>query len=307
MKINGSVIMVSEQRIVFDTTGLDATIQYLGDKTSDNFERLVTCAGNVFASDHYRWSNMNTRITTEAFWRTTLEGIGDVKEVIQRASKVRDYLLSRCQSIWLPRVLDYLPESHMFSTRVYLNLGYDNIAYGEDVALNLNHSSFNMDPREAIYYLMHELAHVGYFRYHMIRNLAAAKTWRELADNVMYLTHLEGMGVLTPLRLRIEEGGLTDADYFVLGDPTEKRKRVHAYFKKLDGLEDDPERIVEKGDLDMYDQFSRRPLRLWYIAGCHMAQMIESELGSEVLRELVREGSGSFFETYRRVPNQLID
>jgi len=300
-------ILVIEQRITFDTSGLDATIQYLGDKTSANLDRLVTNPGNVFAYNHYRWSNMDTRTNAEDFWRTEIGKISDVKAVIQDASNVRDYLLSQNQSIWLPEVLDYLPKGHKFSTRVYMNLGYDNIAHGRDVALNLNHSRFQMDHREAVYYLMHELSHAGYLKYHSLMSLAAPKTWRELACNVIFLTHLEGMGVLTPLRLRIKEGGLADPDYVALRDPTERGKRVRAYFEKLEGLEDEPDRIVEKSDLDAYDQFSEKPLRLWYVAGCHMAQMIEYELGLEVLRELVRKGSEAFFETYRHMTSQPTD
>jgi hypothetical protein len=293
--------LVIAQKITFDTSGLDATIQYLGDMSSVNFEILVNSPGNVFAHNHYRWSNMDTRTTTEEFWRTEMGKISNVKAVIKNALAVRDYLLSQNQSIWLPEVLDYLPRDHKFSTRVYMNLGYDNIAHSGDVALNLNHSPFHMDHREAVYYLMHELAHAGYLKYHRMMNLAAPKTWRELIDNVIFLTHLEGMGVLTPLRLRIKEGRLTDPDYVALRDPAETGKRVHAYFKILEGLEDEPDRIVEKNDLDVYDHLSGKPLRLWYIAGCHMAQVIESKLGVEALRELVREGNGAFFKTYRKV------
>jgi len=190
----------------------------------------------------------------------------------------------------VPRRPRMPPRDHTFDAAVYLNLGYDNVAYGGDVALNLNHPPFHVDHREAVYYLMHELAHAEYLRYNKMPDLSAPKTWRELADNVMYLTHLEGMGVLTPLKLRTEEGGLMDPDYVALGDPAERR-RVPAYFEKLAMLEGEPDRVVEKGDLDVYDQFSGRPLRLWYVAGCYMAQVIEARRGVDALRELVGRGS----------------
>lgn len=152
---------------------------------------------------------------------------------------------------------------------------------------------------------MHELAHAGYLGYHEMPGLASPRTWGELAGNVMFLTHLEGMGVLTPLRLRVEEGGLSDPDYVALGDSAETGRRVRTFFEELGRLEGEPNRVVEEGDLDVYDRFSGRPLRPWYVAGCHMAQAIEAERGAETLRELVREGSGAFFEAYRGSPDPV--
>ena len=172
---------------------------------------------------------MDTRTTPE-FWAGALAMIPDGEAAIRNASAVRDYLQRQGKSRWLPGVLECLPRDHTFDAAVYLNLGYDNVAYGGDVALNLNHPPFHVDHREAVYYLMHELAHAGYLRYNKMPDLSAPKTWRELADNVMYLTHLEGMGVLTPLKLRTEEGGLMDPDYVALGDPAERR-RVLAYLE----------------------------------------------------------------------------
>jgi hypothetical protein len=77
---------------------------------------------------------------------------------------------------------------------------------------------------------------------------------------------------------------------------------VRAYFEKLSSLLDEPDSPVDEG-LAVYGGFSDRPLRLWYVAGCHMAQAIESEHGRDVLRELVRKGSGAFFKAYRETGN----
>ncbi|MCX6649063.1 MAG: hypothetical protein NTV61_06705 [Candidatus Bathyarchaeota archaeon] len=293
--------MGAEQRILFDSSGLDATIDYLKNRTTDNFRALVASRGNDFAFRHYQWSNMDTRTTPEEFWAGVLARIPDGGAAISSAFAVRDHILSQSQSRWLPGVLEYLPRGHTFDATVYLNLGYDNVAYGGDVALNLNHAPFHIDHREAVYYLMHELAHAGYLGYNGTPDLTAPRTWGELAGNVMFLTHLEGMGVLTPLKLRMAEDGLGDPDYVALGDPVERRRRVRAYFEKLASLEKEPDREVEEGDLEVYDQFSGRPRRLWYVAGCHMAQVIEAERGAEVLRELVGKGSGAFFEVYRGI------
>jgi hypothetical protein len=65
--------------------------------------------------------------------------------------------------------------------------------------------------------------------------------------------------------------------------------------------------VVEEDDLAIYDQFSGRPFRLWYVAGCHMAQVIEAMQGVDALRELVRRGSPAFFETYSGIPDPVRD
>ena len=297
--------MSGGQRIAFDSSGLDSTLRYLGDRTARNFSELIDALGNKFAYRHYRWSNMDDRTTAEEFWRRALERIPDKVAASRGASSVRDYILTQNRERWLPGVLEYLPRGHVFDSTVYLNLGYDNVAYGGDVALNLAHPPFQSDHREAVYYLMHELAHAGYLGYHEMPGLASPRTWGELADNVMFLTHLEGMGVLTPLRLRVEEGGLSDPDYVALGDSAETGRRVRAYFKELRRLEDKPDKAVEEGDLEVYDRFSGSPQRLWYVAGCHMAQAIEAKQGAVALRELVGRGSKAFFEVYRGIHDSV--
>jgi hypothetical protein len=295
----------AEQRIIFDSSGLDATINYLKDRTIDNFRVLVASRGNELAFRHYQWSNMDARTSPEEFWAGVLAKIPNWETAISHASAVMNHLQKQGQLRWLPGILEYLPRGHTLNSTVYLNLGYDNIAYGEDVALNLNHSPFHADHHEAVYYLMHEIAHAGYLNYNKMPNLTAPRMWGELAANVMFLTHLEGMGVLTPLRLRTVEDRLGDPDYIALGDPAERKRRVHAYFEELERLERDPDRAVEEGDLETYDRFSEKPLRLWYVAGCHMAQVIEASRGVDALRELVRFGSRDFFEAYRGIPDPV--
>lgn len=242
---------------------------------------------------------MDEGTTAEEFWAGILAKIADGEAAARNAEEVRDYLIAQSRSRWLPGVLEYLPERHRFDSTVYLNLGYDNICYGCDVGVNLNHASFHADRREAVYYLMHELAHAGYVAYHEMPNLAAPRTYRELAGNVMFLTQLEGMGVLTPFRLRTAEDGLGDPDYVALLDPKERDRRVCVYFEKLARLKSSPDTVITPEDLEIYNEFSGKPLRLWYVAGCHMAQTIEKTRGVESLRELVRKGYAAFFEAYR--------
>ncbi len=284
------------QNIRFDISGLDAASNYIKEKSKSNLHILASSPGGDFAYRHYRWSNMDTKTTTEKFWAARLSKYNS--ETVEYAHAVSDYLLTQEKSHWLSGVLDYLPEGHSFDSTVYLNIGYDNIAMGGDAALNLAYPPFHVNHREAIYYLMHELAHAGYLTYHETPNLVAPKTFSDLAANVRFLTQLEGMGVITPLRLRTEEGRLNDPDYLTIRDPIELRRRMHTYLEKYRLLEYEQGRAVKPEDLRVYDNFSRKPLRLWYVAGCHMAQVIEEVQGRDTLRELVRVGCDAFFNAY---------
>jgi hypothetical protein len=220
-----------------------------------------------------------------------------VEEIIQ--------FLKDQESRWFDSVLMYLPRGHIFNTTVYLIGGYDNIVYGEDVALNLNFEKFHTDHREAVYYLTHELAHAGYFRYRRMPDLASLRTMSDLLNAVKLLTHLEGMGVISPLKQRMKEHGLFDDDYKVLLNKNERRARAQEYFTSLSKLEKEPNRKLRKVDFRILENFSARPKRLWYIAGGHMALKIEERYGTATLQNIVKKGHAMFFRTYGQIRDPL--
>jgi hypothetical protein len=135
-------------------------------------------------------------------------------------------------------------------------------------------------------------------RYHVLPQLENFNTNRELLNVVKFLTHLEGMGVLSALRLRISEGSLLDNDYKVLLNDMERKRRINQYFELFDKLKSNPDQKVEEPPTRIFGKMSGRETRLWYITGCHIAQEIEKRHGREILSELVRLGSEAFFDTY---------
>ncbi len=227
------------------------------------------------------------------------------EEFEQNITAVKKYLEAWNRSGWLNETLRCLPRNHVFKTTVYLIIDYDNVVFGENVALNLNNRQFHADHREAVYYLIHELAHAGYLRYHRMSELASAKTLGDLCAIVKFLMHLEGMGVISSLRLRTREGGLLDNDYKVLRNDAEKAKRVREYFTLLSRLENNLEQEVERSDFEIFEKMSGRATRMWYVTGCHMAQMIESAFGIDTLRQLVGKGCSDFFKTYMDIEDPL--
>jgi hypothetical protein len=292
------------QEILFDRSAIDACIGFLRNRTDENLERLVSMAGSKLAYKHHLWSSMSSRLTIEEFWKKELERIVWSRQLEASIEAIIGCLMGR-QERWLGDVLGYLPQGHIFSTTVYLIGGYDNIVYGEDVALNLNFNQFHADNREVVYYLIHELAHAGYFRYRQMPELANLRTLRDLLDVVKLLTHLEGMGVISPFKLRVKEGGLLDNDYKVLLNEDERNARVHDYFTLLSRLENEPNRELRKEDYQILENMSARPKRLWYITGCHMAMKIEEQCGIETLQNLVKKGHEEFFRTYRQIQNPI--
>ncbi|MGB8779826.1 MAG: DUF5700 domain-containing putative Zn-dependent protease [Candidatus Bathyarchaeia archaeon] len=286
-----------KQVVTFDDSGLEASFNYLRKPTGENLRMLASKPRNRLAYAHHSWSSFDTEVTIEEFWSAQLSKVSWNAELESDINAVKEHLLNQEETKWLSEVLRYLPRSHFFNTTVYLNMGYDNIVFGENVALNLNFRQFSLDKREAIYYLIHELAHAGYLRYHRLPELWKVRTNAELLSVVKFLTHLEGMGVVSALRLRIREGGLLDNDYRVLLNNAERAKRVSHYFRLLDELESDLNGVNDSR-FQIFEEMSGKETRLWYVTGCHMAQEIESRLGRETLRKLVRQGSEEFFDTY---------
>jgi len=294
----------SQQGISFDRSTIDAFSSYLKNGTSENFEHLVSTPGSKLAYKHHLWSSPWPRLTIREFWKKQLEGIR-WSERLEASTEEIIYSLKAREKHWLNPVLKYLPKGHVFHTTVYLIGGYDSIVYGEDVALNLNFKQYHLDHREATYYLIHELAHAGYFRYRPMPNLANLKTSRGLLEAVKLLTHLEGMGVVSSYELRIREGGLLDHDYKVLLNQRVRKARVADYFSRLARLEREPNRRLQKEGYRIFEDFSSRPKRLWYITGAHMALKIAEIYGTSRLREIVGKGHEAFFRTYAQIENPL--
>ena len=294
----------SRQGISFDRSAIDACMDYLRNRTDSNFKRLISTQGSKLAYKHHLWGSIWSKLTIEEFWKKELDGIDWNAQLETSVEEIIQFLKDH-ERQWLDSVLMYLPQGHIFNTTVYLILGYDSIVYGENAALNLNFKQFHNDHREAVYYLIHELAHSGYFRYRRMPDLAGLRTVSNLLDAVKLLTHLEGMGVISPFKLRMEEQGLLDDDYKVLLNRKERRQRVQEYFTSLSRLKKEPNRKLDKEDSQILETFSARPKRLWYIAGGHMALKIEERYGTERLQNTVKKGHAMFFKTYEQIRNNL--
>lgn len=132
------------------------------------------------------------------------------------------------------------------------------------------------------------------------------RTVADLLGAIRFLTQLEGMGVISALRKRTNEKGLLDRDYQVLMNASDRRKRVAEYFRILKNLEASRNAQLKSKHFGILDRMSGRETRLWYIAGCYMAQQIESKYGIETLKQLVVIGANEFFTLYEEVDKRAV-
>ncbi|HXX87050.1 MAG TPA: DUF5700 domain-containing putative Zn-dependent protease, partial [Candidatus Acidoferrum sp.] len=94
-------------------------------------------------------------------------------------------------------------------------------------------------------------------------------------------------------------------DYKVLLNENERNARIHDYFTVLSKLESAADRKLRHGDYQILGSMSAGPKRLWYIAGCYMAQRIEEQRGTLTLQNIVKQGPEEFFRAYREIENPL--
>ena len=291
------------QRVLLNRKTIDAFTEFKRSRSEADFRRLVSTPGAKMAHAHYVWASPSSAKSIEEFWSGELERVEWASQTGDSIDRVIRYLGTHRRQ-WLKATLRYLPHGHLFNTTIYLIGGYDSIVYKEDVALNLSFRKYLDDPREAVYYLVHELSHAGYFRYRPMPDLGHLKTTRDLLKTVKLLTHLEGMGVAGPFPERLKGGGLADDDYRVLLNDSKRRAGVRQYFELLSRLENEPNRPLRQEDPHL-DDFSSKPRRLWYVAGGHMALTIEECCGIRVLQDIVKSGPKKFFETYERLEDPL--
>jgi len=293
----------NQQTILLNRRTIDACARFKESHSDVDFKRLVSTPGAKITYAHHVWASPSSVVSIEGFWSDELRRIEWDSRTVDSIERVVTYLKSH-RGQWMEATLRYLPRGHLFDTTIYLICGYDSIVQGEDVALNLAFRKYLEDPREAVYYLIHELSHAGYFRYRQMPDLGRIKTTHGLLNTVKLLTHLEGMGVASPFSERVKEGGLADDDYKVLLNDVKRKARVREYFELISRLENEPNRLVRLGDPQL-DDFSAKPGRLWYVAGGHMALTIEEACGIRALQDLVKSGPKKFFVAYGRLEDPL--
>jgi hypothetical protein len=99
------------------------------------------------------------------------------------------------------------------------------------------------------------------------------------------------------LNQRKSAKALNNRDYRLFLDNQARKKRVSEYFDILTEMEIRDDSPLHEDDWKVLDRMSGRD-RLWYVTGAHMAEVIDTKLGSETLIETIRLGPDDFFKSY---------
>jgi hypothetical protein len=210
-----------------------------------------------------------------------------MSEAIERnISFVRDSVADSVE----PVVLQYLPAGTQFAGSLYVTVGYDiGVAFGNNCNLNVAHPIFLADPRELLYYAVHELHHVGYIQCQggKMPSLALA-TRADLAHLIAHLTHLEGTGTYAPYELRRQGNALgADRDYVILENRSLLRQSIAEYRQIAARFAVDPDQPLLAEDWQAIETMSSAK-RLWYVTGAHLAKLIDEQLGRHRFTELLQ-------------------
>ncbi len=242
----------------------------------------------------------NTRKPIKQFWKEILRGLAKRDDLIEHVKESMTYLHNESTRFneLLTELWNYFPEGTDQRANLYGILGYDiGIVSEGNALLNLGHTDFQKDPREILFMAMHELHHVVYTSYNTIFALDEIHSTSQLFDIIKYCTHMEGLAVYSMLEQRVAASALSNRDYQLFLDENARKKRVSKYFDILTDLEVRGSNQVRKKDFKILDQMADKD-RLWYVAGAHMAEIIDKNLGREILNETIRLGPDDFFKMY---------
>lgn len=287
--------------VTIDLSFLNLVCEYLVKPTSELIEEISQHEAAKKTHIHAERFG-NTEEPLFVFWKNILERDSTQPLLImKRIRRSLDYINSNRLTMTesLIEVSEYLPDDLNLSCKLYGMIGYDiGIVSEGDAFLNLAHPHFDNEPRELIYLAMHEVHHVGHISYNPSRSLSDIKTTIDLLWFVHYATHLEGMGVHTPLQRRIRDGCMFHEDYQVLQNPKETKTRIKQYFDLLEKMESEESRPLAESDFDVLEIMSGMNQRLWYITGAYMAKAIDTKLSRQALTDTIRKGHDYFFRLY---------
>ncbi|MBU1240324.1 hypothetical protein KJ865_11510, partial [Myxococcota bacterium] len=284
--------------ISFDFGAVTPSLDFLRGQPS-GLERLLKTRGAAYIL--HRQKQMTGKAPNgPQFFSKRLSALKANGEIIQKIERNRNFARKCVESsrLLVGEALRYLPADFRFAGTLYFTVGYDiGTAWYPNGSINLAHKGFLQNPREISYYIIHELHHIGFMKYNPMPDLKTLKRASDLANLVRFAAHMEGMGVYAPWELRRQRGHLNDPDYRTLADTTARKKAVDRFFVIFDDLVKRGAQPVTPRELAYLEELSGKG-RLWYIAGAHMAQAIEKDLGVPALRNLVKSGPKAFFRAY---------
>ncbi|MCD4732641.1 hypothetical protein K8R78_00200 [bacterium] len=243
-------------------------------------QEIMTQPGFTLLSQHRQMTTGDV-VDSELLLKELLENTTDPAGV----RRVLDYWKTRIPELEdaATEVVNYLPQNTLPSASLHFVTGYDiGVATPRGAAINIGHQHFLSDPEEILYYAIHELHHVGFFKHQAFPGLSGLNRPQKLCEVVRYFTQMEGMAVYAAYEMRKDSGRLTtDADYQVFVDSEVARRVGERYREVLSWIPEDGE--VESDLIVKVLTTMSSDERLWYRFGALIAWEIDLSLGRGVL------------------------
>jgi len=213
-------------------------------------------------------------------------------------------LLQKDEKRWcdmITRELDrVVPSEDTTDITIYPVIGYD-IGIGIDkcVCLNINSDLYLNDPKEILYWAIHEGTHVLYQNVHGFPKVSDLDTIDSYISFFNTLLHTEGYAVYSPLRIRETDGALGNPshpslkDYLIIDEKERFTKHVAIYDSFRSKLEDYVDWTTEEF---LESAFGNE--RFAYREGAMIVKRIEEEKGIKGVREGFYMDPNEFVEQY---------
>jgi hypothetical protein len=247
------------------------------------------------------WADNNGFTIDRNKWRKQLSGFAGMNEGERRDSplmRTTDAILDGRESFLtaaLPHVCSYLPEGTDTGVSVYFTAFIAPRAFVTGgIVINVDAPYWNGNAANILNTLAHEIWHVGYS--HLRQN----RTEAPLADEQLYgmLDQLQNEGTATWVGYQARSifPAPDELDFRSLdsaGQVTTALEQVNQLFRKTGTLSED--RIRKLSWEIGVDG------RAYYIAGAHMARIIDNISGRDALIRTIQEGPVSFVTAYNDV------
>ncbi|MFH1319269.1 MAG: DUF5700 domain-containing putative Zn-dependent protease [Bacteroidota bacterium] len=295
-------------QIKFDYTGADVVIDYFLNDKKENIPGIINHPGYLHVFEHSK-KYSSTPLDQESL-KSSLSGQSngfDYTNIDERLDTLRQIITNLKANEQLMNddfgklTLRYLPNDYKQNAAVFFIAGgYNGIAMGGKIAMNIDWKQFRKDKQEIFLYLSHELFHIGFEQYQTAPDVFSIKTVDDLKKIIMYYTMNEGIATLVPYEYRIMIDAIKDYDYSVLTDSALLSQKLQQFNKLMKEIE------VKKDSL-ISNELLNKALgecsgdRLFYIAGCYMGHKIERKHGRSMLIELIKKSPAEFFEVFDKI------
>jgi len=298
--------LIKKGKLTYDFTFAELAIKYLETEDSTYLFEMANLKATEHIFKHANQYKYNVpRKSKLSLVKYLLTPIEEKRNILVEFKRNLEYAKRKIAIIDFPQQAcqNYLPHGFEYTGNLFFTFGYDlGVVFDNNASLNLAHPNYLKDMNEIRYYALHELHHAGFFD---VKDKPMPSldilNFKEMAEFIEILTHLEGMGTYVPLALREQEGAMNaDEDYVCLQNKELMKTYGQEYFEIYNYFKKNPDRLVDDKDWKLVAVLSNKR-RLWYRVGALMAQTIEDKIGRDKLVNLIAEPSKNFIETYLEV------